>query len=71
MNEIILVEHPNHPNQIYNSDCGYSMRREKGSHEGIPFNNRWVLRDSSGKYIDHDQYRNDLTERHNMKTQRA
>ena len=47
---------------------GFAMRREKGkAPNGIHFNNRWVLRDCSGKYLDHDQYRNDLAERNEMK----
>lgn len=29
----------------------------------INFNGRWVVRDANGFYIDHDQYRNDLTSR--------
>jgi hypothetical protein len=71
METIILTEHPNHPNQVYISECGYSMRREKGkTPNGNELNNRWVLR-HNGNFIDFDQYRNDLAERHNMKTQRA
>lgn len=47
---------------------GFSMRREKGkSPNGIPFNNKWVLRDNKGKYIDHEQYRNDLAKRNGIK----
>jgi len=73
METIILTEHPNHPNQVYKSECGYTMRREKKgtTPNGNPLNNRWVLRDCSGNFIDFDQYRNDLAERHNMKTQRT
>ena len=48
---------------------GFSMRRDKKGKtpNGNPFNNRWVLRDCSGKYIDHDQSRNDLAERNEIK----
>jgi hypothetical protein len=70
MEKIILTESPNHPNQIYISECGFSMRREKGNTpNGNSFNNFWVLR-KEGQYIDHDQYRNDLVERHGMKCRR-
>lgn len=42
-----------------------TMRRENGMlPNDIPANNRWVLRDENGKYIDHDRYRNDLLDRH-------
>ena len=34
----------------------------------IDFNNRWVLRDANGEYVDHDQYRHDLADRHNTGT---
>ncbi len=66
-----LLENPLHKNEVYNSDCGLTMRREKGkAPNGSNFNNFWVLR-KNGQYIDHDQFRNDLAERNNCKTVRV
>lgn len=69
---ITLIEHPNHPNQVYTSDCGYTMRREKKgtTPNGNPIGNRWVLR-KEGEFVDFDQYRNDLAERNEMKCVRS
>jgi hypothetical protein len=42
----------------------YTAKRENGNHicDGglIPFNNRWVVRDEQGNYVDHSRYSNDL-----------
>lgn len=47
-------------------------RREHGykhpTMDWVDFNGRWVVRDADGKYIDHDQYRNDLKCRLNDET---
>lgn len=43
------------------------MNREYGnSPNGNAFASRWVLRTLDGAYIDHDQFRNDLAERHHL-----
>lgn len=44
----------------------YTARREQGTHpiSNMPFNNRWVVRDRDGFFVDCDQYRNDLKERY-------
>ena len=39
---------------------GRTLSREK------EYNTNWVLRDAEGLVIDHDRYRNDLAERHNL-----
>lgn len=45
-------------------DKKYIARRENGNYlsDGhiIPFNNRWVVRDEKGNYVDHSRYSNDL-----------
>ncbi|QIG68149.1 hypothetical protein EVB55_214 [Rhizobium phage RHph_Y68] len=42
-----------------------TMKRENGTGPfKIPFCGRWVLRDSEGNYIGHDQFRNDLKDRY-------
>lgn len=40
---------------------GVTVEREE------EFDRLWVLRDSSGKFIDKDQYRYDLAERNNIR----
>lgn len=53
----------------YQADNGYTMRREHGlTPNGNPLNGRWVLRDADGKFIDFDQYRHDLIEHNNFRT---
>jgi hypothetical protein len=49
-------------------DKEFVIRRENGkTPNGNLLNNKWVLRNKDGKFIDFDQYRNDLAERNNMK----
>lgn len=48
-------------------DNDLSARREHGkTPQGNELNGRWVLRDSEGNWIDHDQYRSDLFSRHGI-----
>lgn len=50
---------------FYVSDDGYVVRREHGkTPNGNELGGRWVLREITGRFIDYDQYRNDLAERH-------
>jgi hypothetical protein len=43
----------------------YTARREEGTHpSGFEYNNRWVVRDENGKYVDCDKYRHDLMARY-------
>jgi hypothetical protein len=54
-------------NNTYRFENGYTMKREDGlTPNGNPVNNRWVLRDENGVFLDFDQYRNDLVERFNL-----
>lgn len=56
----------------YESEHGHTLRREGGeSPDGIPFRSRWVFRNPEGKYIDHDQYRNDLAEEYHLNLRSA
>jgi hypothetical protein len=50
----------------YVAPCGSTMEREPEgeSPNGNRFAGRWVLRDKDGNYLDHDQYRHDMMERH-------
>lgn len=51
----------------YVNDEGWTLEREEGaSPAGNQFGRRWVLRDPDGEYVDHDQYRNDLAEEHDL-----
>lgn len=55
-------------NQLYRS-ANFQAAREYDGHtpNGNRFNGRWVLRSlPDGNYIDFDQYRSDLVERHNL-----
>lgn len=53
----------------YEGDEGFTMRREQGkTPNGNNIGGRWVLRDANGVWIDFDQYRFDLMERHGFKT---
>lgn len=46
---------------------GYTLKREYGkTPNGNDLNGRWVLRNPHGVFIDFDQYRNDLIERHKL-----
>lgn len=50
----------------YESACGLSLQREHGqTPNGNSLSGRWVLR-NHGAFVDFDQYRNDLAERHNF-----
>lgn len=52
----------------YNFPGGATMNRENGkSPNGNSFGGCWVLRGADGSYMDHDQYRHDLAERHRLK----
>jgi hypothetical protein len=45
----------------------YTLRREYGkTPNGNDLNGSWVLRNPCGGFIDFDQYRNDLIERHKL-----
>lgn len=48
---------------------GRQMMREVNTKtpNGNPMGGRWVLRDVNGVFIDFDQYRHDLMERHGLK----
>ena len=51
--------------QYYLSDDGHTMRREYSKTPGGNLlNGRWVLRAPDGTWIDFDQHRFDLAERH-------
>lgn len=51
----------------YEIDGGRVLQRERGdTPNGNPIGGRWVLREADGTFIDVDQYRNDLFERHNI-----
>lgn len=54
----------------YRSAEGHHIRREDEglSPGGNRFGGCWVLRDRDFKYIDHDQFRHDLMERHGFNT---
>lgn len=53
--------------QLYKSDDGYVMSREYGEKpNGCLIGGNWVLRGPTGEYLDSDQYRHDLIERHNL-----
>lgn len=47
---------------------GWKMAREQGeTPNGNPIDDRWVLRNENGDWIDCDRYRADLAERHGLK----
>jgi len=51
----------------YIFENGFVMKRENGkTPNGNELNGRWVLRDENGDFIDFDQYRHDLADRHNL-----
>ena len=52
--------------RLYKSADGTCMRRENGTIDGVPMDNRWVLRGPSGVFIDVDAYRNDLADRNEL-----
>lgn len=53
----------------YEGDGGFAMRREQGkTPNGNEIAGRWVLRDAQGDWVDVDQYRFDLMERHGFRT---
>jgi len=45
-----------------------TARRENGTHHdpdiAETYGNRWVVRDTNGRFVDVDKYRNDLATRH-------
>lgn len=49
-------------NQRYEGKDGWTLERE-AEYGGCP--GSWVLR-HDGRYVDHDQYRNYLTDEHNL-----
>ncbi len=62
---MIIIRETSH--DTYSSTDGYRMAREYGkTPNGNDLHGRWVLRDSTDKFIDFDQYRNDLVERHEI-----
>ncbi|MFN9474652.1 MAG: hypothetical protein ACK59X_24910 [Acidovorax sp.] len=57
--------------EVYLGSDGSTARRETGSTpNGNPIAQRWVLRDANGVWIDFDQYRHDLFERHGFRAAR-
>ncbi len=54
----------------FRSAEGHHFRLEDAgfSPGGTPFGGCWVLRDKDFRYIDHDQFRHDLMERHGFST---
>lgn len=54
---------------MYLFEDGRVMRRRMDGKtpNGNPFAGRWVLSAPDGSYIDHDQYRHDLAERHSLR----
>ena len=49
--------------EVYKSDNGFVMRRERGlTPNGNEIGGHWVLRDKDGNWVDYHQYRNDLFE---------
>ena len=53
----------------YSTCTGFSVQRESGlTSNGNPFKDRWVLRNPDGLFVDLDQYRSDLFDRHMFKT---
>ncbi len=64
---IVMIEENDYDNAYRSEDGTYTMRREQGvSPAGNQFNDRWVVR-KNGVYLDHNQYRYDLTEKFNFK----
>ena len=54
--------------EVYEADCGHTMRREEGkTPNGNSIAGRWVLRDAAGAWVDFDKYRYDLMERHGFR----
>jgi hypothetical protein len=48
-------------------DGSFSLKREHGfTPIGNPLNGQWVLRGANGEFLDFNQYRNDLAERHSL-----
>lgn len=46
---------------VYKAANGFTVRRENGlTPNGNPINNRWVLRDADGVWVDFNRYRHDL-----------
>lgn len=65
-----MFMHEVEENRRYESEEGFVMQREDGfTPNGNPFADRWVLRGPQGKYVDHDQYRTDLADRHDISLQ--
>jgi hypothetical protein len=53
----------------YVSECGFRMQREYGlTPNGNSIAGRWVLRGPDAEWLDVDQYRHDLMERHGFVT---
>jgi hypothetical protein len=51
----------------YRNISGDQIKREYGNApNGVPFCGKWVYRMVDGTYVDHDAFRNDLAERHNI-----
>jgi hypothetical protein len=64
----LLVYHPG--DKRYRSSDGWTMTRELGeTPNGNPIARRWVLRDETGKFLDVDQYRHDLSDRFGVELQ--
>lgn len=54
-------------NQEYKAENGRTVKREYGTTpNGNPMNGNWVYRNSQGKMIDFDQYRESLSFRNNL-----
>lgn len=55
--------------EVYQAEDGHTARREEGlTPNGNPVSGRWVLRDPVGVFVDFDQYRHDLFERHGFRS---
>lgn len=55
--------------EVYRAANGFTARREDGlTPNGNPIGQRWVLRDTSGAWVDVNQYRHDLFEHHGLRT---
>lgn len=54
---------------VYQAANGFTARRESGlTPNGNPVDQRWVLRDASGTWIDVNQYRHDIFEHNGLRT---
>lgn len=69
----MIIDTPNVMHEVepdvYQAENGFTARREDGfTPNGNPVGWRWVLRDASGAWVDHNQYMHDLFEHHGLRT---